>query len=475
MADYISRYTGEEIDERLAAVPDKYTMPAGGIPSTDLAEDVQAALDTAANAYVKPAEGIPASDLASGVQTSLGKANTAYQKPSGGIPSTDMTSAVQTSLGKADSAYQKPGTGIPKSDLAEGVQTSLGKADTAIQSLAPVTDLIPAAASTTNQLADKAFVNSSVATNTANYISDNGEPFTSLADLQAYSGPLTNNDYAFVVGTDSAGNTTYTRYKYTASTESWAEEYVLNNSSFTAAQWAAISSGITSADVTKIGNAVLVTAQSLTTEQKTQARSNIGAGTYSKASGGIPASDLASAVQTSLGKADSAYQKPSGGIPSSDMASAVQTSLGKADSAYQKPSGGIPASDLAAGVIPSVPDISTDVAADKTSNSKTSSPKSVYDAIHPAVGSSQPAGGFLPNVMYALGTLTGSVTFALAAATSGIVNHYFWSFTAGSTAPTITWPSGLTWVGGSAPELTAGNHYEISVLDGIAAYLEAEA
>ena len=41
------------------------------------------------------------------------------------------------------------------------------------------------------------------------------------------------------------------------------------------------------------------------------------------------------------------YSKPSGGIPSSDMASAVQTSLGKADSAYQKPSGGIPLTDLA--------------------------------------------------------------------------------------------------------------------------------
>ena len=49
------------------------------------------------------------------------------------------------------------------------------------------------------------------------------------------------------------------------------------------------------------------------------------------------------------------YSKPSGGIPKTDLASAVQTSLGKADTAYQKPSGGIPASDLAAGVIPTVP------------------------------------------------------------------------------------------------------------------------
>ena len=105
-----------------------------------------------------------------------------------------------------------------------------------------------------DDVATKEFVNSSVATNTANYISDDGDPFTSLAALQAYSGPLTNNDYAFVVGTDAQGNTTYTRYKYNANAQppSWAEEYVLNNSSFTAAQWAAITSGITSADVTKL-------------------------------------------------------------------------------------------------------------------------------------------------------------------------------------------------------------------------------
>lgn len=75
-----------------------------------------------------------------------------------------------------------------------------------------------------------------------------------------------------------------------------------------------------------------------------------GATAYQKPGTGIPESDMASAVQTSLGKADSAYQKPDTGIPSSDMASAVQTSLGKADSAYQKPSGGIPESDMASAV-----------------------------------------------------------------------------------------------------------------------------
>jgi hypothetical protein len=117
-----------------------------------------------------------------------------------------------------------------------------------------IEQLIPAAATPQNKLSDQGFVNSSVATNTAYYISNNGEPFTSLAALEAYSGPLTNNDYAFVVGTDAAGNTTYTRYKYNADTEQWAEEYVLNNSSFTAAQWAAIQSGITAALVGKLSD-----------------------------------------------------------------------------------------------------------------------------------------------------------------------------------------------------------------------------
>ena len=135
---------------------------------------------------------------------------------------------------------------------------------------------------------------------------------------------------------------------------------------------------------------------------------------YDKPSGGIPKTDLASDVQTSLGKADTAlqqhqdisaltahvannnvhvttdnktawsakYNKPTGGIPKTDLASDVQTSLGKADTAlqqhqdisaltnhvanndihvttgdktawnakYNKPSGGIPKTDLASDI-----------------------------------------------------------------------------------------------------------------------------
>ena len=98
------------------------------------------------------------------------------------------------------------------------------------------------------------FVNSSIATNTANYISNNGGPFTSVEQLNAYTGTVTNNDYAFVNGIDSDGNTYYDRYKATVkgSSVTWSLEYRLNNSSFTAAQWFAINSGITSVLVANI-------------------------------------------------------------------------------------------------------------------------------------------------------------------------------------------------------------------------------
>lgn len=122
--------------------------------------------------------------------------------------------------------------------------------------------------------------------------------------------------------------------------------------------------------------------------------------------------------------------------------------------------------------IPTVPTISTNIQTDKASDAKTASPKAVYNEVHPAVGSSQPSGGFLPNVMYNLGTVTGTVTFSLASAVSGITNHYYWTFDTGSTAPTITWPTGLSWYGGSTPTINANKHYEISVLNSVAVYME---
>lgn len=88
------------------------------------------------------------------------------------------------------------------------------------------------------------FVNSSVSTATAYFIGT----FNSVDALNAYAGTKTINDYAFVKGTDSAGNAQYNRYKWDGS--QWLFEYTLNNSSFTANQWATINSGLTANSLT---------------------------------------------------------------------------------------------------------------------------------------------------------------------------------------------------------------------------------
>ena len=127
--------------------------------------------------------------------------------------------------------------------------------------------------------------------------------------------------------------------------------------------------------------------------------------------------------------------------------------------------------------LPSVPAISTDVVADKTSNSKTASPAAVYSEIHPTLYGYIPASGFVPNIVYNVNngqTITGTQTLNLASPTdSTIVNHYYFMFNTGSTVPTINWPSAITsWKGGSAPTINANKHYEISVLNGVATFME---
>ena len=181
-------------------------------------------------------------------------------------------------------------------------QSNIAQITTNQSNINTINDKIPAQASSSNQLADKDFVNSSISTNTANFIGT----FASVSDLEVYSGTITNNDYAFVVNrvvTDSGSdwatftalnaydktllsnfdyawvvngsnfdlyrfdiltqvwelrasniekssvtlNSAYNRYKAVVNSgTTWTYEYTLNNSSFTASQWQAINSGITS-------------------------------------------------------------------------------------------------------------------------------------------------------------------------------------------------------------------------------------
>lgn len=241
--------------------------------------------------YEKPVGGIPATDLASAVQTSLGKADTALQS----ISSSDVTTAlgytpynatnpngytkVESSTtngnikinGSETTVYTLPSNIATDSDVAT-VQSNLdaeitarGNADTTLQNgINTINGKIPSAASTTNQLADKDFVNSSINAFAAYYITKNtaGDPFATKAELNAattfYSGGTvrtpTTNDYCIVLADETKQSETgvdpTTRYSYQGN--QWEYQYTINDTPLTAAQLNAINSGITSALVTQI-------------------------------------------------------------------------------------------------------------------------------------------------------------------------------------------------------------------------------
>lgn len=161
------------------------------------------------------------------------------------LQNTKQDNLTQTQLNAVNS-------GIDQTKVAQ-IATNAGNITSNTNRITTIEGKVPSTASSSNKLTDKDYVDNAIATNTANYISDNGQPFQSYADLVAYSGPLTNNDYAFVETIDSAGNDIYTRYKYNADQNLWAEEYTITNPYFTSDQWASINSGIAANDVTQIG------------------------------------------------------------------------------------------------------------------------------------------------------------------------------------------------------------------------------
>ena len=155
----------------------------------------------------------------------------------------DLTTWTLLELGKVDDV-QVNGKSVVENKIANIDLSGI------TEDISNIQDVIPTQATKTNQLADKSFVNSSIATSTADFIGT----FNSLEDLENYQGTITNNDYAFVIVIDDAGNTLYNRYKYTDATTpaSWQFEYTLNNSSFTSEQWEAINSGATSSSINQI-------------------------------------------------------------------------------------------------------------------------------------------------------------------------------------------------------------------------------
>lgn len=168
-------------------------------------------------------------------------------------------------------------SGVTSSTVAQVGQNALA--------ISEVEGKIPTQASAENQLADKNFVNSSINAVAAYYITSDvaGNPFATVAALDA--GPYfsqgslrepTRNDYALVTADENHDGKT-SRYLYDGS--QWVWQYDLNNTTFTAAQVAAINSGVTSAKVAQIDtNASNITALQ-TASANNYTKTNLTAGT----------------------------------------------------------------------------------------------------------------------------------------------------------------------------------------------------
>lgn len=226
-----------------------------------------------------------------------------------------------------------------------------------------------------------------------------------------------------------------------------------------------------------------------------------GKGTYSKPSTGIPKSDLASAVQTSLGKADTALQSeqykgtvtgvkvngttksPSSGTV--DIGNVV-TSV-KINGSSKSPSSGVV--DLGT-VITSHQDISgkQDKLVSGT-NIKTINGESILGSGNIVIsggGSSSGGSGAYVEVNHGTSDTTFTLTpntfhvwdevasldLSFADAQAGVANEYLFQFTSGATATTLTLPDGLKWANDSAPTITENMIYQVSVLKGLANVLE---
>lgn len=189
-------------------------------------------------------------------------------QPSGDYVTTqELDDLAEIVEGKADSGDIPTKTSELENDsdfvdqtYVDGIEQTLrGQIDGVQQDVDNINDKIPAQASSSNQLADKNFVNSSVQTATANFRGNWNNWNEVPTDISLYpvdyagSKVPTTNDY-LVVG-DVSDYTEETlvgswRFKYsglwaTNGKDGWQPEYQVNETPLTAAQLAALNSGIT--------------------------------------------------------------------------------------------------------------------------------------------------------------------------------------------------------------------------------------
>lgn len=352
---------------------DIYSMPDGGIPETDLSSAVTAKLNKMDVFWAEPNATTHAELVAA---ANADKIIIAY-RGNGFYSLTDFNSAgfwfyhinvetgyvsgyrvtqsngweqlddfvipSTTSIDEWDAKYDKPSGGIPASDIAAGVIPDVSQFITK-----SVNDLVNYY--TKSQTYTKTEVQNLIGAIQQFH-------YEIVATLPATG----ESNVLYLLGPTGTGADKYEEYVYANST--WTK---IGDTSIDLSQYVTTTALNTAlADYTTTANlTTLLAGKQDTINDLADIRSGAAAGAtaYQKPSGGIPKSDLASAVQTSLGKADTALQSftetdpiflasPAHGITSSDITAW--------NAKYDKPSTGIPASDLASGVIPTIESLTT--------------------------------------------------------------------------------------------------------------------
>ena len=146
------------------------------------------------------------------------------------------------------------------------------------------------------------------------------------------------------------------------------------------------------------------------------------------------------------------YSKPSGGIPKSDLASAVQTSLDKADTALQT----APVSSVngqTGAVTLDADDVGASPAIEEVTISTAGAVTQALDA----------------GKIYHFTGAVSSLSLTLNAAASGQLAQYHFDFESGSTAATLTLPNTVTMPDSFTVE--ANKRYEVDVLNNYGAVM----
>ena len=395
--------------------------------------------------YTKPQSGIPASDLSDAVQNSLNKADTSQPllvsgtniktinnqsllgngnlDINGGISSWDEIEdkpdlATVATSGSYNDLSNKPT--IPDAQIQSDWNQATTTAKDYIKNKPTIPDV--------TEKADKvsSATNGNLAgLNASGNLTDSGVALNSLVFRGEASGS------AASVSFDPQADTVHTTAQTLDNTQKEQARANIGIPEMNLVYQGANQGTVSSISFNPETDTVHVTVQTLSAAQQLQARTNIGAGTssfsgsYNDLTNKPTIPDTTNFVQKSQ---TSGLLKNDGTVDTNIYLTSHQDISGKADKVV-----GVDASTL-----PSTLD---------------------------------------PNKVYQMGTLTGSVTIpAFSAVASGDTEAKIWCFTfnTSTTAPTITWPAAITnWVGGSAPTINASKKYEVTVMNGIGAIMEA--